>query len=547
LANSPTTPAFSGSTIFWSESFYLLVREFLPFGPRVSTFYPPSNATLPKETGATPQLPRDHPIGIAVTAKEVCTFFQPDPFNILPIICYSDYNQDGTNQSEILNEGSIKMSSATLATDITTLSDTELLVACQQNPAQAARYIAQLRKESTQKDQTIAWHQAYEKKMHEIITNKDMSYSDRTFLSATLKNHPEEMMTLKPFQPNISRLRQETGLSPDSATKFFAAMKAAKGIRYSNKPQENEETGSYTSVSTIVPLNGYAQVNTKAAAIRIKQREEVKKRRARKLDTTIPCESCGSTDPNSVHAAIVPFCKKCGHIASEQQERHPAKNIRIIEEEVIPPSGEEATPSHEFADTEEWIEGDNDTELLTGEPEEWSTDPSHEFSAPAIGTSDGSESTDLVAQTNEEVIPQERIGTNPAPTVREELDTDSSHEFSEAPASTTNAPSEIESSDSPIGTTDPSHEFSAPATGTLSGDESTNPSTQTNEEANPSHEFSEGMRVDTPAGMGVISYIGMVHEKTRYRVRTNTLQRDGTYYTTCSANEMQPIVQASLL
>jgi hypothetical protein len=33
------------SSTFWSESFYLLVREFLPFGPTIPRLYPPQNGT----------------------------------------------------------------------------------------------------------------------------------------------------------------------------------------------------------------------------------------------------------------------------------------------------------------------------------------------------------------------------------------------------------------------------------------------------------------------------------------------------------------------
>jgi hypothetical protein len=247
--------------------------------------------------------------------------------------------------------------------------------------------LTQKEEEAAQKDrtiqkqaQTIERLQTCQDKIHEITANKDMTYSDRVLWTIVLLNHSEEILSLKAFQPNISRLRQESGVGTDTATKFFASMHEAGGIKYSNKPT-NEE-GDWSSVSTIVPLAEHTQVNTKAATKRIKQREEVTKRRlARKLITT-PCENCGSDNPAEAYAAIVPICKNCNHVTSAQQETVLAKNVRIIEEQIIEPTGE---ASHEFSEVtdHEFVETDEEPATTDDSEEIQANAPSHEFSEPS--------------------------------------------------------------------------------------------------------------------------------------------------------------------
>jgi len=344
----------------------------------------------------------------------------------------------------------------------------------------------ELEEEITQRDctiqkqaQTIERLQACQDKIHEVAANKDMTYSDRVLWTIVLLNHTDEILSLKAFQPNISRLRQESGVGTDTATKFFASMHEAQGIKYSNKAT-NEE-GDWSSVSTIVPLAEHAHVNTKAATKRIKQREEVTKRRlARKL-ITVPCENCGSDNPAEAYAAITPICRNCNHVTIAQQETVLAKNVRIIEEQIVEPTGE---TSHEFSEV---------------------TD--HEF-----------------VETDEEAA---TTANN-----QEEIQADtSSHEFSDLPTEAGQPDTEIQA---------PTHEFSE----VVNNLEEIQTDGNTHE---ASHEFSEGMRVNTPNGIGAISFIGEFKGRTRCRVRFSTPQQDGTYYAAFDIGELEPIVQASLL
>ena len=65
--------------------------------------------------------------------------------------------------------------------------------------------IATLQQQLAKKDQEIQQLRAYKSTVHTIITNKDMTYSDRVLWVITLDNHPNEMINCKPFQPNVSR------------------------------------------------------------------------------------------------------------------------------------------------------------------------------------------------------------------------------------------------------------------------------------------------------------------------------------------------------
>src|SRR6266581_8890578 len=204
-------------------------------------------------------------------------------------------------------------------------------------------------------EKSLEKQHAYQHQVREITSNTNMTYSDRVLWISVLNNHTEELLECKPFQPNISRLRQESGVSPDSATKFFASMAEAKAIKYANKAQQ-DENHNFTSVSTVIPLTNHSQANTRAATLRIKQRSETTKRRiARKLIIQ-PCPECGSDNLDDAYSAIVPICKNCNHVTMEQQETILARNVRIIEEETIAPN-----PSHEFSEVtdHEWEDNDD--------------------------------------------------------------------------------------------------------------------------------------------------------------------------------------------
>lgn len=294
-------------------------------------------------------------------------------------------------------------------------------------PAGQGEVTQELQEEITQKNltiqkqaQTIERLQTCQDKIHEVAANHDMTYSDRVLWTIVLLNHTDEILSLKAFQPNISRLRQESGVGTDTATKFFASMHEAKAIKYSNKPQ-NEE-GDWSSVSTIVPLAEHTQANTKAATKRIKQREEVTKRRlARKL-TVLPCENCGSDNPVEAYAAITPICRNCNHVTMAQQETVLAKNVRIVEEQIIEPS----EASHEFSEVTDHEFVETDEEPTTNDLEETSAnEPSHEFSD--LPTEAEQSDTEIQAPTHEFSAPT----NNPEQIQTVDDTSEASHEFSE--------------------------------------------------------------------------------------------------------------------
>ncbi len=354
--------------------------------------------------------------------------------------------------------------------------------------AETLEQLAQEQEHSKALQRSLQQHRDYEGKIHEVATNKNMSYSDRILWIVMLKNHTKELLQLRPFQPNISRLRQESGVSSDSTTKFLASMHEAKAITYSNKPQQ-DENHTFSSVSTIIPLPQHTQANTRAATLRIKQRTEVTRRRmARKL-IVLPCGNCGSTDETHAYSAIIPICKSCKHVDQERQETILSKNVRIIEEQIIP------STDHEFSEVTDHEYEDDSTsshefsEYLTNAPAETSNDiTNHEH--PDTHT----------PETHDIPLTEYRDSAS-----KESTNDDTSHEFSELRAS-------IQTEDS-----------------------------------TPSHEFSEGMNVSTPAGIGTISRIALINNRWCCRVHLSVKQPDGTYFAAFFLKDVQPVTQTLLL
>lgn len=362
--------------------------------------------------------------------------------------------------------------------------------------------IAALRQENQQL-------RAYQTTVHKIASNKDMSYSDRVLWIITLDNHTNEMINCKPFQPNISRLRQESGVGTDTATKFFGSMVEAGAIKYTNKAQQ-DENHSFSSVSTVIPLADHARANTRAAALRIKQREETTKRRiARKLIIQ-PCPACGSENLDDAYSAIIPICRSCNHVTMERQETVPSKNVRIIEEEIIPPTGS----SHDFSEVtdHEWEEIPDESANSIQEEV-----PSHDFS----GT-----------------LPDDTCECGDKTCIEWPVDSDGLYISNSdmdnliAERATSFALTRTPDSDTPA-----SHDFSDNSR--VESPEASEPITP------PSHDFSEGMRVDTPLGLGTISIITTVRDQKRCSVILATKQPNGAHYGVFGLEEIHPVVQGS--
>lgn len=388
-----------------------------------------------------------------------------------------------------------------------------------------------------EKDQIIATLQqenqqlrAFKNTVHSIVTNKDMTYSDRVLWIITLDNHPNEMLACKPFQPNISRLRQESGVGSDTTTKFFASMAEAGAIKYSNKAQEPQTQGkNWSSVSTVIPQPTHAKANTRAAALRIKQREETTKRRiARKL-VIIPCPECGSENLDDAYSAIVPICKSCNHVSMDRQETILSKQVRIIEETLIP--ADDTTPSHEFSDDEADDQGDeyDDDDELTSctqeQPTDSATATSHEFS----------EVTDDQADENDK-RPNDS---------QEPITTALSHEFSEVGASTdfvtaTPLNHEFSTVSTSLEPTRPSHEFSETPTRSTTPSSASPISSSHQSIATPSHEFSEGMSVTTPYGTGIISMLWTTNNHQYCRIRYRSNEPDKTFSRNFELSQITP-------
>lgn len=337
--------------------------------------------------------------------------------------------------------------------------------------------IAALQQQLARKDEQIQQLRSYRNAVEKIASNKGMTYADRVLWIVTLNNHSQEVLELKPFQPNISHLIQESGVSSDSATKFFASMTEAKAIKYTNKSQQDEDH-NFTSVSTVIPLTNHCQANTRAAALRIKQRSESTRRRiARKLIIQ-PCPECGSESLEHAYSAIIPICKSCNHVSMEEQQTVLSKNLRIVEEETTSP-----TPGHEFSEVEDF---------------EWEEVPD----------------PDAASSTEDQAPP-------PA-----------GHEFSDQ--SDDNPPSHEFSEDQ---TTYPTEDTGTPPGSSSNPDQKTSTATDNP----PSHEFSEGMTVATPNGIGTIRIISYINNRYWCRVRFDEIQENGTYYLPYELSQLQPV------
>jgi hypothetical protein len=219
--------------------------------------------------------------------------------------------------------------------------------------------VATLRRQLAERDQIIAEKNQviagqsrqitelveYKEQVHTILTNKDMSYRDRVIWGVTHIVHGEDIMAGRPFHANMVQIQTLAGSGKNGTGELFSAMAEAGGVKHEwdreKYTPEDADTAKWSSAVRITALPGNALVNTKAAAVRIRQREAAAQSATRRVERLISlaieaCPNCGCEDPEQAQTLLVPRCGQCGKLRnSDNLVATSALRILEIQEEPV--------------------------------------------------------------------------------------------------------------------------------------------------------------------------------------------------------------------
>jgi hypothetical protein len=214
------------------------------------------------------------------------------------------------------------------------------------------RIIAEKDQALVEKDQIITAQsrqvtemEEYQHQVHSILTNKDMSYRDRVVWGVTHIVHGKDIMAGRPFHANMAQIQTMSGSGKNGTGELFSAMVEAGGVKHDWNPEKYQPEGSeqnkWSSAVMITALPGNALVNTKAAAVRVRQRENAAQSATRRVERLISlaieaCPNCGCTDPEQAQTLLVPRCNQCGKLRnSDNLVQTSALRIVEIQEEPV--------------------------------------------------------------------------------------------------------------------------------------------------------------------------------------------------------------------
>jgi len=214
------------------------------------------------------------------------------------------------------------------------------------------RIIAEKDQALVEKDQIITAQsrqvtemEEYKNQVHTILTNKDMSYRDRVIWGVTHIVHGKDIMAGRPFHANMAQIQTMSGSGKNGTGELFSAMAEAGGVKHEWDQEkytpEGSETSKWSSAVMITALPGNALVNTKAAAVRVRQKEAGAQSATRRIERLVSiaieaCPNCGCSDPEMAQTLLVPRCKACGKLRNSDDlvQTSALRRLEITEEPV---------------------------------------------------------------------------------------------------------------------------------------------------------------------------------------------------------------------